>query len=116
MKYQLWEFSMLEGLPLDRVSDDELHEIDIFEWAGIELTEEEEEVVWGCPIGILEACPSVEFVELKAWEDQPPGHNDVFYAIMVEDEDLLRDEMKTEVRRLLKALETTSWSDLATRR
>ena len=78
-------------------------DLDLLEFSGLELSEDDEERLWGDtnPRDLLMECPSVEEVELEEIDDQP-GLSDSEYEYVVRDEEKFRKELRAVIQKRLK--------------
>jgi hypothetical protein len=70
--------------------------IDLLDWAGIELSDQQIDSIWAehNEMSLLELCPSAEIEIEREIDDQAPGLNDTYFSVYSEDADELRQQLR----------------------
>jgi hypothetical protein len=74
------------------------------EWAGVTLTEDQYDQLWGeyDERSLLELCDEAEIVIEEALEGHLPGMNDTYYSVYCNDPDRLREELRKTIMSIVE--------------
>ncbi len=78
-------------------------DLDIVEWCGLALTDEQHDALWSdiSETGLLERAGAYIDIE-EVIEDAPPGLNDTYYSVFCDDEEDFKQHLKEEILTIIR--------------
>ena len=78
--------------------------VDLIEWAGVTLTDEQHDHLWGeyNEVSLLELCDNADIVIEEEIDDQWPGMNDTYYAVFSDAPDRLKEELRAVILSIVR--------------